>query len=124
MQITFPIIVLIAVLLATLSGLGIGGGSILILWLTMVAHFDMETARLVNLMFFIPTAAISTVFRTKKADFHIRPLIPAMISGCVCAALFSLLAQSIPMSTLKKAFGVVLIITGLRELTYRTRKAK
>ena len=50
-----------ASLLGFLTGLGIGGGSLLILWLTMIVGMDAETARVINLMFFLTAAgAVST----------------------------------------------------------------
>lgn len=124
MQITFGISMFIAAILSVLSGLGIGGGSILILWLTIVKDYDVLTARIINLMFFIPAAVIASAFHIRKKDLEIRTLIPAMVSGCVCAVLLSIYTQSASSDLLKKAFGVVLIITGLREITYRARKAK
>ena len=46
----------ISTLLGFLTGLGIGGGSLLILWLTQVQGIDQSTARLINLIFFLPGA--------------------------------------------------------------------
>ncbi len=51
---TYPV----AAILGFLAGLGVGGGSLLIIWLTMVVQSDQQEARLINLMFFIPSALI------------------------------------------------------------------
>ena len=53
------ITLLIAALLGFLAGLGVGGGSLLILWLTLVLHTEPAQARPINLLFFLPAAAIS-----------------------------------------------------------------
>ena len=49
-----------------LSGLGVGGGSLLMLWLTTVIHMDYAVAKTVNLLFFLPTALIATLFHKKQ----------------------------------------------------------
>lgn len=49
---SFPVALLVSTLLGCLSGLGIGGGSLLILWLTLVLKVDPIVARQINLLFF------------------------------------------------------------------------
>ena len=47
-----PIIAfLVASILGFLAGLGVGGGSLLILWLTIVLNYPHPQARIVNLLF-------------------------------------------------------------------------
>ena len=53
---SLPVMLLVGIVLGVLSGLGIGGGSLLILWLTFVLGMDHETARGINLLFFVPSA--------------------------------------------------------------------
>ena len=47
-----PVIFIIATILGFLAGIGVGGGSLLILWLTLVLEMPQETARIINLLFF------------------------------------------------------------------------
>jgi uncharacterized membrane protein YfcA len=54
-----------------LTGLGTGGGSLLLLWLTLVLGMDPALARTVNLMFFIPAAVIASVIRFFKGGIPI-----------------------------------------------------
>ena len=49
---SYPFTILLGIILGFLSGLGTGGGSLLILWLTLVMELDPQTARAVNLLFF------------------------------------------------------------------------
>ena len=65
------IILPIATVLGFLSGLGTGGGSILILWLTMAANMAQAEARAINLLFFLPSAAISCILRWKSGNLPI-----------------------------------------------------
>lgn len=118
----FPISLIVGTVLGFLSGLGIGGGSLLILWLTMVLGMEHTTARGINLLFFLPAAAIACVFRWKQGCVKFRNILPAMIAGCISAALCSWVGLGLDMDVLKKLFGGLLILTGLRELFYRGAK--
>lgn len=114
----------IAILLGFLAGLGVGGGSLLMLWLTSVVNMDYGVAKTVNLLFFLPTALIATVFHKKQGSIKIRKILPAIICACIAAAVFSYIGKHMDTSLLKKLFGGILILTGLRELFYRPRKPK
>ncbi len=116
--------ILMGLLLGYLAGLGIGGGSLLILWLTLVLHLPHTAARAINLMFFITAAGAVSLFRWKKGNLAVKKLLPAMIAGCIAAAVFSWLSTRLDTFWLKKGFGLLLIFTGLKELFYRPRKAK
>jgi uncharacterized membrane protein YfcA len=113
---SFPISVLVGTALGFLSGLGVGGGSLLILWLTAILETPPQQARIINLLFFLPAAFISCVLRIQKGSLTLKPLIPAILGGCICAVIFSKLSTGMDVTLLKKLFGVLLIITGVREL--------
>ena len=116
--------VLAGILLGFLAGIGIGGGSLLILWLTLVLNLEHNTARIINLLFFIPTALISSYFRRKQKMLHLKEVMPAIIAGCLSAAIFAILSKQLDIGILRKIFGCLLLLTGLKELFYRPRKAK
>ncbi|MDD5954539.1 MAG: TSUP family transporter [Firmicutes bacterium] len=121
---TLPVALIAGTVLGFLAGLGIGGGSLLILWLTMVLHMDAMAARSINLLFFIPSAAVVCVLRLRQGNLKIRPLLPAALAGCAAAALFSWISTAVDTQILKKLFGLVLLFAGLRELCYRPRNAR
>ena len=114
----------VAAVLGFLAGLGVGGGSILMVWLTMVMGMEYANARTINLLFFLPSAFISTMFRQKQKAVPFRKILPAIISGCVAAAVFSFIGNAVSTDLLKKCFGGLLLVTGVRELLYRPRNAK
>ena len=122
---SFPVAVAAGTALGFLAGLGIGGGSLLILWLTMVLNTEHPIARGINLLFFLPAAIICACFRWKQGKLPIRKILPAILFGCVCAAVFSLFSQWMDVTLLKKLFGGLLIFTGIRELFYKkTRESQ
>ena len=116
---SMPIAIAAGSLLGFLSGLGIGGGSLLILWLTLVVEMPQAAARGINLLFFIPSAAIACCFRWKQGNLKPGKILPAILSGTVTAAIFSLIGMRINTDALKTFFGILLLFTGMRELLYR-----
>ena len=119
---SFPVALAVGTVLGFLTGLGIGGGSLLILWLTIVLGLDHGTARGINLLFFLPAAVIACVFRWKQGAVNFRTVLPAMLSGSLSAALCSYIGLMLDMELLKKLFGALLILTGLRELLYKPKQ--
>lgn len=120
---TIPVALAVGAVLGFITGLGVGGGSLLLLWLTLVLEMPPETARAINLLFFLPSAAISTLLRKKQGSVDKKVALPAIISGCTAALLFTFIGANLDTSLLKKLFGLLLIATGLRELLYKpTRK--
>ena len=121
---SIPFCILTGVILGFLAGIGVGGGSLLILWLTLVLNMDPQISRGINLLFFITAAGSVSLLRLKKGSLDLKKVLPAIIAGGILAATASLLRDKIDTNLLEKLFGGLLIITGLRELTYRPRKAK
>lgn len=121
---SWPVALAVGTALGILSGLGTGGGSLLMLWLTMVLGMEHPMARSINLLFFIPSALVACLFRWKQGKLELKKVLPAMLCGCIAAGCFSWLSGILELSWLQKLFGVLLLITGLRELFYRPRKAK
>lgn len=120
---SLPVILTVGTMLGFLTGLGIGGGSLLILWLTMVLGVDPVTARGINLLFFLPAAVIACIFRWKQGMIPWKKILPAILAGSTAAALFSWLSGYLDIGLLKRLFGGLLILTGLRELLYKEKNS-
>ena len=110
--------------LGILAGLGVGGGSLLMLWLTMVLGIDHIDARTINLLFFLPCALTATLIRSRQGVIRLKELLPAIIAGCISTAAGTFLSNQMQLEWIKKLFGGLLIVTGIRELFYRRRKAR
>ena len=119
---TFPVAILVATVLGTLSGLGTGGGSLLILWLGLVVGVDPTLARSINLMFFIPSALIACLFRWKQGKLRLQKILPAMIAGSIASGIFTNLGLSLNTQVLQKLFGILLLFTGVRDLLYKPKR--
>ena len=121
---SIPFMTTIGAILGFLSGLGVGGGSLLMLWLTLVLNIEHSIARNINLLFFIPSAIVASLFRWRQGTLDIKKVQPAIFAGCIGAAAFSVISKSIDISLIKKFFGVLLLATGLRELLYKPKPNK
>ena len=118
----FPVAVVVGTVLGILSGLGTGGGSLLILWLGLVVGMEQSQARAINLLFFIPSAVIACLFRWKQGRLDIKKILPAIIAGSIVSAIFTVLSQNMDTGLLKKLFGILLLFTGARELLYKPKE--
>lgn len=114
--------ILLGGILGFLTGLGTGGGSLLLLWLTLVLGMDPRTARTVNLMFFIPAAITASTVRLFRGGIPYRKIILPALAGCVSAAAFAFAGSRMDTKHLKIIFGILLILTGIRELLYRPHR--
>ena len=113
---------LVGAALGFLSGLGVGGGSLLLLWMTLVLGTDPSQARVMNLMFFLPSALIATAFRWRqsKPDWH--HILPAAAAGLLGALLGNCLSPILPRELLRKAFGMLFIVCSIRELCCKSKQ--
>lgn len=99
-----------------LSGFGVGGGSLLLIYLTAFAGVPQALAQGVNLLYFLPTAATALPAHLKNGYVEKKALIPAVAAGLACSALAAWIATALDVELLSKCFGGFLILIGLREL--------
>lgn len=99
-----------------LSGMGIGGGAILIPSLLYFKDITQQQAQITNLLYFIPTAVISLFFHKKNGNLETKILKPIIIFGIFGAIIGSIIAINIKPDYLKKIFGVFLFAIGINEL--------
>ncbi|MEA4964309.1 MAG: sulfite exporter TauE/SafE family protein [Oscillospiraceae bacterium] len=110
-----------AVLCGFLSGLGIGGGSLLIVYLTAVAALPQAVAQGINLLYFLPTSAAALTLHSKNRFVRWRLVVFAIAGGVLFAAASAYLSRLIPTELLRKIFGAFLLLVGLNELRTGTR---
>ena len=65
-MLSFLIAVAAGLVCGVLSGFGIGGGSLLMVWMTAVLSMEQKAAQGINLLYFLPTAAAALIFHTKN----------------------------------------------------------
>lgn len=96
-----------------LSAWGVGGGTLLLLVMTLVLGVDQRTAQGINLLFFLPTAA-SALFCHAKGGFLDKPTLKAAIPAAVLFALAGAwAATAVEVEALRIPFGVYLLFSGI-----------
>lgn len=99
-----------------ISGMGIGGGAILIPALVFFGGVTQHAAQCTNLIFFIPTALVALGVHIKNKRVDIRSVLPIILFGLAGAYAGSRLAISLNGKILGKLFGVFLLAVGIYEL--------
>ena len=107
-----------------LSGFGIGGGTLLMVWMTALMSMEQRMAQGVNLLYFLPAAAAALILHAKNRVLVWRAIIPAAFAGCATAALGALLAANVDTHLLRKLFGGFLVLVGLSEIFQKGKKPK
>lgn len=109
-------IALVSFATGVFASLGLGGGMILIIYLTLFAGVSQIQAQGINLVFFLPIAAVSLYFHTKNKLVEWKKIVPVIISGTIFVTIFSLMANSMDSTLLKRIFGAFVILAGVKEL--------
>lgn len=107
---------LIGLFSGIISGMGIGGGAVLIPALMLTSGVEQKLAQGINLVYFIPTALVALVIHIKNKKTELKTALIIGISGIVGAVIGSVFAMKINNDTLKYMFGIFLGIIGLCEI--------
>lgn len=115
--------VLVAGFLAgIISGMGIGGGAILIPALLYLQDMNQQQAQGINLIYFIPTAIIALITHVKNKNIEVKTAMPIAVTGLIGAAAGAFLAVGMQADILRRFFGGFLLIMGLSEVFKKDKK--
>ena len=108
--------ILIGFFSGIISGMGIGGGAILIPALILIDGIEQKLAQGINLVYFLPTAVFALIvhIKNKRVDIKTAAIIGA--SGIIGAIAGSGIAMRIDSGLLRRLFGVFLAFIGIREV--------
>ena len=113
----------IGILSGMISGMVIGGGTILIPVLLFLQDMTQQQAQGINLIYFVPTALIAIFTHIKNKKVELKIVKPITLVGLLGAAAGAFLAVKMDASLLRKFFGGFLLIMGLSEL-YKSKNKK
>lgn len=103
-----------------LSGFGVGGGTLLLIYMTTFAGLDQRLAQGINLLYFLPAAATALPSHIKNGYIEKETTSPAILAGLVGTALGAWAATGLEVTLLRRCFGLYLLLIGLRELFRRS----
>ena len=105
-----------------LSAWGVGGGTLLLLVMTLFLGVDQRTAQGINLLFFLPTA-ISALICHARGGYLDKPMLKNAVPPAVAAALAGAwIATALDVELLRRPFGVYLLLSGVSLLWPQKRK--
>ena len=99
-----------------LSGFGIGGGTLLLIYMTAFQNMDQHLAQGINLLYFLPTATTALPSHIKNGFIDRKTALPAILAGLLGTALAAWIATLLDVALLRRCFGIYLIYIGIRQL--------
>ena len=99
-----------------ISGMGIGGGAILIPALFLISDITQKTAQGINLVYFIPTAVCALIIHLKNKRVEIKSSLIIGFFGILGTLPGFFLANYLSDGFLRKIFGIFLALIGFYEI--------
>ena len=106
---------------AVISAWGVGGGTLLLVYLTAVAGVDQHLAQGINLLYFLSCAPAALISHRKNGLIEREAIKCCVPAGVVTSVLSALLAARVDTDLLRRAFGVVLLYIGVKETFLRKK---
>ena len=107
-----------------LGAMGMGGGGVLIIYLTLIAGVEQRAAQGINILLFLPCAIVALGVYLKKHLIKWRTALLAAAFGLLGAFLGTYLSGMIDTAILRKIFGGMLAVIGLMEIFRKTDTKK
>lgn len=104
------------------ASLGLGGGFVLLIYLTAIANVDQMQAQGMNLVFFLPIAALSLWLHARHGLVDKAPLWPAVLTGIAGAVAGALIAFGMQTHWLSKLFAGFILVIGVKELFFQKKE--
>ena len=105
------------------SAWGIGGGTLLLLVMTLFLHVDQQTAQGINLLFFLPAGGMGLLFHRRRGLIDRSVVRHALPWGLLSAGTGAWIASAVDISVLRKPYGLLLLGMGAYML-YRSFSKK
>ncbi len=105
-----------------IGAMGLGGGGVLLIYLTVFADVGQMQAQGINLLFFLPTGLVAIIIYTVKRQIAWATVLKMWLGGLAGVGLGFLLAKTLDTTVLSKIFAAFLIIFGLWQLFAKVQK--
>ena len=114
---------IVCFLISTLMGMGVGGGGLFVIYLTLCLNYPQILSQGTNLVFFIISVLASFIIHFKRRRIIVRQVLTIILFGSFGSLLFSRIANFVNPSIPRMMLGILLIISGLSTI-YSTIKKK
>lgn len=95
-----------------LAAMGVGGGGLLVIYLTELVGMEQRTAQGVNLIFFLCASVVSLAVHLRKRKLAYAHALFFAVGGTLGSVLGCLAAGRVGNAVLRKGFGILLIYAG------------
>lgn len=99
-----------------IASMGLGGGFVLLIWLTLFQDMEQRAAQGINLLFFLPVAAVSVVMHLRAGLIDKKTVLGFLPGGIIGAVIGTVGSALIGGGLLRKLYALFLLAFGLREL--------
>lgn len=105
----------------TAASMGLGGGMIMLAATAAFTDLTQQQAQGLNLIFFIPIAAVSVLIYSKRKLIEWKKILPSLIWGAAFAVPGCLIARYTDAALLRKGFALFLLVIGIKELFFSSK---
>jgi uncharacterized membrane protein YfcA len=109
-------------IIALLSGLGIGGGGLFVVFLNLFTDLPQLKVQGINLLFFIFSATSAVLVHLMRRRIYYFAVLVMVLFGILGAIGGIFLARYVREDILRKIFGVMLVISGMLTLQQKRKK--
>ena len=99
-----------------LSGMGVGGGMLLIPAARIFLNIGQQSAQSLNLFCFIPSAVCALFVHIKNKKTDVKLSLPIILTGVPFAILGAYISTNISSEMLSRLFGGFILAFGIREI--------
>ena len=116
--------VLVGLVSGIVGGLGMGGGTVLILLLSLFFNVEQHIAQSTNVIFFIPTAIASIIVNLRNKNINLKQGLPICLWGIVGAFFGANISMKMQVQELRKWFGLFLILIAFYQMREYIKEKK
>ncbi len=115
--------IIIGLISGIIGGLGMGGGTVLILLLSILANIEQHIAQGTNVIFFVPTAIAAIFIFIKNKNIRFKVGVPICLWGLIGTYIGATISTKMEVGSLRKCFGIFLLIIAIYQ-TYSLLRRK
>lgn len=115
---------IIGFLSGILSGMGVGGGMLLIPAARIFLGTGQQSAQSLNLFCFIPSAVCAIFVHLKNKKIDVKTALPIILAGVPFSLLGAYISTNMSSEMLSRLFGGFILIFGIREIVSGIKSTK